>query len=93
MRYELSCLVYRVFLPWIWRVSVFTGMSMNNLTIRWLTNFMIGVGTGFLVTGFAALLIGDLTDVDTIRAGALMATSSIFLIATSFAVAMLEDKS
>jgi hypothetical protein len=68
-------------------------MSMNNLTIRWLTNFMIGVGTGFLVTGFAALLIGDLTDVDTIRAGALMATSSIFLIATSFAVAMLEDKS
>ncbi|QTD31688.1 hypothetical protein [Pseudomonas fluorescens] len=52
---------------------------MNNLTIRWLTNFMIGVGTGFLVTGFAALLIGDLTDVDTIRAGALMATSSIFL--------------
>ncbi len=92
MKYELSCLVYRVFLPWIWRVSVFTGMSMNNLTIRWLTNFTMGVGTGFLVTGIAALLIGDLTDVDTIRAGAWMASTSFFVIVTSFGVAMMEGK-
>jgi len=57
-------------------------MSMNNLTIRWLTNFMIGVGTGFLVTGIAALLIGDLTDVDTIRASVWMASTSFFVIVT-----------
>jgi hypothetical protein len=44
------------------------------------------------VTGIAALLIGDLTDVDTIRAGAWMASTSFFVIVTSFGVAMMEGK-
>ncbi|CAI8955266.1 hypothetical protein EMIT0P2_60015 [Pseudomonas sp. IT-P2] len=54
--------------------------------------FYDGRGDWILVTGIAALLIGDLTDVDTIRAGAWMASTSFFVIVTSFGVAMMEGK-
>ncbi|MBV4475121.1 hypothetical protein N8H74_23335 [Pseudomonas sp. B2M1-30] len=66
---------------------------MNNKTIRWTTNLMMGMGTGFMVTGAAAFVIGNVSDADTIRTSAAMTVSSFFVIAASFAVALLEDKS
>ncbi|MFJ2713916.1 hypothetical protein ACIOZM_24030 [Pseudomonas sp. NPDC087346] len=66
---------------------------MNNSTIRWITNLMMSIGTGFMVTGAAAFVIGDTRDADTIRISAAMIASSFFVIAASFTVAVHEEKS
>ncbi|MBV7571817.1 hypothetical protein KW846_03805 [Pseudomonas sp. PDM32] len=66
---------------------------MNNKTIRWLTNLLLSIGTGFMVTGAAALVIGDIIDADTIRTGATMSAISFFVIVASYLVAMLEEES
>lgn len=63
---------------------------MNNKTIRWITNLLLSIGTGFLVTGMAALVIGDTLNADTIRTGATMVAVSFFVVVISYVVAMLE---
>jgi hypothetical protein len=68
-------------------------MSMNNKSIRWITSLMMGIGTGFMVTGGASLVIGDGSDANTIRASAAMAVSSFFVLLASYAVALFEEKS
>lgn len=66
---------------------------MKNKSIRWATNLMMGIGSGFMVTGAASLVIGDGDDADAIRSSAVMAVMSFFVILASFAVALFEDKS
>ncbi|MBK5374350.1 hypothetical protein JFT81_06840 [Pseudomonas sp. TH43] len=66
---------------------------MNNNSIRWTSNFMMGIGTGFMVTGAASLVIGQWSDAHTIRTSAAMAVSSFFILFASFGMALLEDKS
>jgi hypothetical protein len=68
-------------------------MSMKNKSIRWAASLMMGIGTGFMVTGAASLVIGDGDDADAIRSSAVMAVTSFFVILASFAVSLFEDKS
>ncbi|MBV4457530.1 MULTISPECIES: hypothetical protein [Pseudomonas] len=64
---------------------------MNNKTIRWMTNLLLCIGTGFMVTGAAALLIGDVVEAEEVRTGASMAVVSFFVIVASYVVAVLEE--
>ncbi|WP_064117888.1 hypothetical protein [Pseudomonas fluorescens] len=66
---------------------------MKNKSIRWAASLMMGIGTGFMVTGAASLVIGDGDDADAIRSSAVMAVTSFFVILASFAVSLFEDKS
>lgn len=66
---------------------------MNNKTIRWITNLLLCIGTGFMVTGAATLVIGEVVDADTVRTGATMSAISFFVIVASYVVAMLEEES
>lgn len=65
---------------------------MNNKTIRWITNLLLCIGTGFMVTGLATLVIGGAISADTIVAGATMIAGSVFVIAVSYVIAMLEKE-
>lgn len=65
---------------------------MNGKTIRWITNLLLCIGTGFMVTGATTLIIGEAIKADTIRAGAAMAAISFFVIVVSYVVAMLEEE-
>lgn len=66
---------------------------MKNKSIRWAASLMMGIGTGFMVTGATSLVIGDGDDADAIRSSAVMAVTSFFVILASFAVSLFEDKS
>jgi len=63
---------------------------MDNKTIRWITNVLLCVGTGFMVTGASILAVGDLNSASTIVNGATMLVSSTFVVALSYLVAMQE---
>ncbi|MFA7944409.1 hypothetical protein ACEK06_18335 [Pseudomonas brenneri] len=63
---------------------------MNGKTIRWATNLLLCVGTGFMVTGTTTLLIAGAADANTLRASATMAIVSFFVIIVSYVVAILE---
>ncbi|CAK9889191.1 hypothetical protein [Pseudomonas fluorescens] len=65
---------------------------MNNKTIRWITNLLLCIGTGFLVTGATTLILGTALDADTVRAGATMCSISFFVVVASYVVAMLEEE-
>ncbi|NWC96093.1 MULTISPECIES: hypothetical protein [unclassified Pseudomonas] len=65
---------------------------MNGKTIRWITNLLLCIGTGFMITGFTTLIIGEAIDADTIRTGATMSVVSFFVIIASYVVAMLEEE-
>ncbi|MFK3605945.1 hypothetical protein RBC47_20855 [Pseudomonas fluorescens] len=65
---------------------------MNGKTIRWITNLLLCIGTGFMVTGATTLIIGEAIDADTLRSGATMAAVSFFVIVASYVVAMLEEE-
>lgn len=65
---------------------------MNGKTIRWLTNLLLCIGTGFMVAGATALVIGEVIDADTLRTGATMACLSFFVIVISYVVAMHEEE-
>ncbi|HDS1057853.1 MULTISPECIES: hypothetical protein [Pseudomonas] len=65
---------------------------MNDKTIRWITNLLLCIGTGFMVTGATTLVIGEAVDADTLRAGVTMCAVSFFVIAASYVVAMLEEE-
>ncbi|WP_412764694.1 hypothetical protein [Pseudomonas sp. NGC7] len=63
---------------------------MDNKTIRWLTSLLIGLATGFMVTGVATLSLLDNTKPMVIVAAATMSVSSVFLIAISYVIAVQE---
>lgn len=63
---------------------------MDNKTIRWLTSLLIGLATGFMVTGVATLSLLDNTKPMVIVAAATMSVSSVFLIAISYLIAIQE---
>ena len=65
---------------------------MNNKTIRWITNLLLCIGTGFMVTGLATLVIGGALSADTIITGATMVAGSFFVIVASYVVAMMEKE-
>lgn len=65
---------------------------MNSKTIRWITNLLLCIGTGFMVTGATTLIIGDALNADTVRAGATMVSVSFFIVVGSYVVAMLEEE-
>lgn len=63
---------------------------MDNKTIRWLTSLLIGLATGFMVTGVATLSLLDNAKPLVIVVAATMSVSSVFLIAISYVVAIQE---
>ena len=63
---------------------------MDNKTIRWITNLLLCVGTGFMVTGASILAVGELDKAGNIVNGATMLVCSAFVVALSYLVAMQE---
>lgn len=63
---------------------------MDNKTIRWITNLLLCLGTGFMVTGASILAVGDLDKASTILYGAMMLVCNVFVVALSYLVAMQE---
>lgn len=61
---------------------------MNDKTINWLAGLFIGLGSGFMVTGLAALILGDQSKPLTYTTGAAMFAVSFFLIVASYVAAM-----
>lgn len=63
---------------------------MKGKTIRWITNLLLCVGTGFMVTGASILAVGDLDKAVTILNASTMLVSSVIVVILSYLVAMQE---
>lgn len=65
---------------------------MNNKTVRWLTNLLLCIGTGFMVTGMAAMMLSGTGGADTWTKGAWITAGSLIVIVLSYVAAMQEKE-
>lgn len=63
---------------------------MDNKTVQWITNLLLCVGTGFMVTAASVLTLGDLGKADTILYSATMLVCSFVVVVVSYLIAMQE---
>lgn len=63
---------------------------MDNRTFRWITNLLLCVDTGFMVTAASVLTLGDHGRADTILYSATMLVCSVIVVVVSYLIAMQE---